>query len=91
MFRFRTDFGASFSIREIPHTSFATMLRLQAHMIAGGVITVTTEDAASRTYTNCVIAPDSEVTIEQQDATALLYQMSFRVINLSAAQMICEY
>lgn len=90
-FVFRVDYGASFSMREIPNTSFATMLRLQAHMMAGGIITVTTDDAASRTYNNCAIAPESEVTIEQQDATALLYQINFRVINLSAAQMICEY
>jgi hypothetical protein len=90
-FVFRTDFGATFSMRDIPNTAFATMLRLQAHMLAGGIITVTTNDATNRTYNNCAIAPESDVVITQQDATALLYQMDFQVINLSAAQMICEY
>ena len=90
-FVFRTDFGASFQMRDIPNTAFGTMLRLQAHLMNGGIITVSTQDVAARTYTNVGMAPDSEVTIEQQDATALLYAMGFTVINLSGAAMICEY
>lgn len=90
-FVFRTDYGASFSIRDIPNTTMATMLRLQAHLQAGGTVTVTTGDSASRTYTNCSLAPEGDVTISMTDPTALLYTMELAVINLGGSQMLCEY
>lgn len=90
-FVFRTDYGASFSIRDIPNTTMATMLRLQAHLQAGGTVTVTTGDSASRTYTNCGLAPEGDVTISMTDPTALLYTMELAVINLGGSQMLCEY
>lgn len=90
-FVFRTDYGAQFAMRDIPNTSFATMLRLQAHLLSGGIVTVTTGDNASRVYGNCGLAPDGNVTLQQQDATALLYEMQFSVINLDGAAMVCEY
>lgn len=90
-FVFRTDYGASFSIRDIPNTTMATMLRLQAHLQAGGTVTVTTGDTASRTYTNCGLAPEGDVTISMTDQTALLYTMEMAVINLDGSQMLCEY
>lgn len=90
-FVFRTDYGASFSIRDIPNTTMATMLRLQAHLQAGGTVTVTTGDASSRIYTNCGLAPEGDVTISLSDATVLLYTMDFALINLDGAAMLCEY
>jgi hypothetical protein len=90
-FIFRTDFGASFSIRELPNTAMPTMLRLQAHLLAGGLVTVTTGDATNRTYTDCCLAPDGDVTIEMQDTTLLTYTMNFTLLNLGGAAMLCEY
>lgn len=90
-FSFRTDYGASFSMEEIPNTSMAAMLALQAHLRRGGTVQVYTEDASSRAYTNCNLAPDGDVTIELTDPTALLYTMSFTLINLAGTAMICEY
>jgi hypothetical protein len=90
-FIFRTDYGASFTINELPNTAMATMLRLQAHLLAGGLVTVTTGDAANRTYTNCCLTPDGDVTIEMQDSTLLTYSMSFTLLNLGGAAMLCEY
>lgn len=90
-FIFRTDYGASFAIRELPNTAMPTMLRLQAFLHAGGTVTVTTGDASNRTYTNCGLAPDAEVTITLADTAALLYTMEFALINLDGAQMLCEY
>lgn len=90
-FIFRTDYGASFTMDEIPNTSLSVALRLQRHLLSGGVVTVTTGDSASRTYTNCVIAPDGDVTLVLSNPAELLYSMSFSVINLSGAAMLCEY
>jgi hypothetical protein len=90
-FVFRTDYGASFGMREIPNTSMPTMLRLQAHLLIGGLVTVTTGDNASRVYSSACLAPESDVSIALQDATALLYEMQFTLINLAGAPMLCEY
>lgn len=90
-FVFRTDYGASFTMDEIPNTSLSVALRLQRHMLAGGVITITTGDASSRVYTNVCVAPGGDVRIELTNAAELLYSMTFDVINLSGAAMLCEY
>lgn len=92
-YAFRTDYGASFSMMDIPNTSMAVMLRLQSHLVGGGTCTVNTGDSASRSYTTCCLAPDGDVTITLQDKGLLLYSMSFVLINVAAspAAMICEY
>ncbi len=93
MFTFRTDYGASFAMNDIPNTSMSVMLRCQAHLLGGGTVTVTTSDNASRIYNTCCLAPDGDVSITLQDKTALLYSMSFTLINIAATPvaMICEY
>jgi len=92
-YAFRTDYGASFSMMDIPNTSMSVMLRLQSHLVGGGTCTVNTGDSASRSYTTCCLAPDGDVTIALQDKGLLLYSMSFVLINVatSPAAMICEY
>lgn len=92
-YAFRTDYGASFSMTDIPNTSMATMLRLQAHLLGGGTVSIATGDSASRTYTTCCLAPDGDVSIALQDKNLLLYSMSFAVINIasSPSAMLCEY
>jgi hypothetical protein len=89
-FRFRTDYGASFTMNDIPNTSVTAMLRTQEWLLRGNAITVTTSDNASRTYT-AYLAPDGDVTITLQDKTALLYSMTFVLINSAAAPMPCVY
>lgn len=90
-FAFRTDYGASFRIDDIPNTAMATMLSLQLHLRRGNTVAVYTEDAASRSYSLCGLAPDGDVSIALSDATVLLYAMDFSLINLSGAPMVCEY
>lgn len=92
-YAFRTDFGASFSMLDIPNTSMSVMLRLQAHLLGGGTVSVATGDSALRTYTTCCLAPEGDVTIALQDKALLLYSMSFVLINIAStpAAMICEY
>ena len=93
MYTFRTDYGASFAITEIPNTSMSIMLRLQAHLLNGGTVSVSTGDTASRTYPTCCLAPEGEVTITLVDKATLRYSMTFTLINVavSPTAMICEY
>jgi hypothetical protein len=91
MFIFRTDYGASFELRDVPVTNLAVALRLVRHLQGGGVCTVTTGDTASRTYTNCGLDPEGSVEIAQQDAQLLLYSVRLSLVNLSGADMLCTY
>lgn len=91
MFTFRTDYGASFEMREIPNTSLGTALALIRHMQDGGVVTIDVDDGANGPYNNCVLAPDSDVTLAMQDNVELTYTLSVSVINLNAADMLCAY
>lgn len=89
-FRFRTDYGASFAMTDIPNTKMSDMLRCQAWLLNGGSVTVNTGDNASRTYT-AYLAPEGDVTITLQDKNVLLYAMTFVLINSAAASMLCIY
>jgi len=91
-YAFRTDYGASFSMTDIPNTSMSVMLRLQAHLIGGGTCTVTVDDGPNGPYT-CCLAPDGDVSISLQDKGLLLYSMSFTLINAAASPtaMLCQY
>lgn len=92
-FRFRTDFGASFSITDIPNTKMSDMLRCQEWLLRGESVAVNTGDNASRAYATCYLAPDGDVTITLQDKNLLLYSMSFVLINgaASPSAMLCIY
>lgn len=89
-FRFRTDYGASFSMTDIPNTSMTDMLRTQEWLLRGNAVTVTTGDNALRTYT-AYLAPEGDVSLTLQDKNVLLYAMSFVLINSAAAPMLCIY
>lgn len=92
-FRFRTDYGASFRLIDIPNTKMSDMLRCQEWLMRGEAVTVNTGDAASRSYTTCYLAPDGDVTISMTDKNLLLYSMSFVLINgaASPSAMLCLY
>ena len=90
-FTFRIDYGASFQMRDLPNSTQSVALRLIRHLQGGGTCTVTTGDAASRTYTTCSLDPNGDVTLEFQDATFLTYTMNLSLINLSGADMLCLY
>jgi len=89
-FRFRTDYGASFGMNDIPNSEMTDMLRTQDWLLRGNAVTVTTGDAASRTYT-AYLAPEGDVQIALQDKAVLLYSMTFVLINSAAAPMLCLY
>jgi len=89
-FRFRTDYGASFAMTDIPNTKMSDMLRCQAWLLTGGAVTVNTGDNATRSYT-AYLAPDGDIGITLQDKNVLLYAMTFVLINSAAASMLCIY
>lgn len=93
MFRFRTDYGATFELRNIPVASVAIADRLRAHLLQGGTCAVYTEDAAARTYATCGLAPEATPELSQSDGGLFLYTLSLALINLAtpAVAMRCEY
>lgn len=91
-FTFRIDYGASFTMRDLPNTAQSVALRLVRHLEGGGVCTVTTDDAAARTYANCSIDPEGgSPSLAFQDAQYLTYSLSVTLVNLSGADMLCQY
>lgn len=92
MFVFRTDYGATFELRDIPNTSLDVVLRLIRHLQNGGTCTVTTGDTASRVYATCGLAPDTDPALAFADPNLLTYSLSLSLINLGAASdMLCVY
>lgn len=93
MFRFRTDYTASFSIEHIPCTSLDVVTRLVVHLLQGGVCAVYTEDTASRSYATCGLAPGSDPQVSIEDRAEMWYRLDLSLINLAAspATMLCTY
>ena len=91
MFRFRTDYGASFEMTEIPGQNITAALRLQEHLLAGNTVQVVTDDAAGRVYNSCCLAPEADVGLELSNRTDLIYTMTFSLLNLGGTPMVCEY
>lgn len=90
-FAFRTDYGASFEIRDIDVVLLQKVLRLMAHLEGGGTVRVDTGDAHGRVYASCCLAPGAEPTLSQANATDLTYALSLTLINLGATPMLCDY
>lgn len=92
-FTFRTDYTASFEIRNIPNSSMALMLRLQEHLLKGGQVSLTTGDSLSSVYPTCELAPDTEPTITPSDSRELRFVFAVTLLNVAATpvRMICQY
>lgn len=91
VFEFRTDYIATFELRDIPETSHALMMRLSRHLQRGGSVTVTTGDASSTVYT-CKIAPGAERPVpEMTDERDRFYRMTFTLKNTAAADLVVSY
>jgi len=90
-FAFRTDYGASFEVRDIDVPLLPKVLRLMAHLEGGGTVRVDTGDAWGRVYPNCCLAPGAEVSLSQASAADLTYSLGMTLINLDAQPMLCDY
>jgi hypothetical protein len=92
MFTFRTEYGATFELRELPAASLSVALRLKRHLEGGGTCTVNTGDSAARSYATCGLNDGASVGISPQDMQQFTYTVSLSLINLgAAADMLCEY
>lgn len=91
MFRFRTDHGASFQMREIETTDLPQVLRLMEHLESGGTCAVFTDDIYGRSYASCCLAPGAEMQLEMASSTDLTYTLSLTLLNLGATPMLCDY
>lgn len=93
MFRFRTDYSASFSIEHIPSTSLDVVARLVSHLLQGGTCSVYTEDSAARSYVTCGLAPGADPQVSMEDRNDMWYRLDLTLINLAASptSMLCQY
>lgn len=101
LFRFRIDYGATFSLGGISaHKDVATGLfmhevadRLIKHLLEGGTCTVLTEDNSGNTYTPCGLLPGASPSLELSDARLLEYTLTLGLVHLAAvpSRMTCRY
>lgn len=89
---FRTDYGASFDLRDIPNANLATALRLVRWLLGGGTCSVTTGDSAANVYATCGLAPGTVPSLTLEDVTEQTFRLQVSLINLgAAADLICLY
>jgi hypothetical protein len=93
MFKFRTDYMASFSIDHIPMASLGTVVRFIEHVYNGNTCSVYTEDSASNSYITCGLPPGAEINVQSEDRSEQWYRMDVTLINLavSPVAMLCVY
>lgn len=99
VFVFRTDYGASFELTQIPiaTTSGVRLVDIAARLIAwllsGGTCAVNTGDVASAAYATCGLAPGTVPTLTLSDKRNLEYALSLALINVagSPVAMTCNY
>ena len=93
MFTFREDQTVSFEIRNIPNTSMSLMLRLQAHLMKGGQVSVTTGDSLGSVYPTCCRVKGTKPAITLSDPRELFYTFACVLLNVagSPVRMIAQY
>lgn len=92
-FAFRTDYGASFELRGVLRTDADLLARMEAHLIGGGTVALTTGDASSNTYATCGLGPDLPFPEFDYDREMREFTVRLTLINLAASPsaMLCEY
>jgi hypothetical protein len=90
LFSFRTDYVASFEMPYIPATAIPDLVRLKRHLLRGGLITIFTEDAASRVFT-CALKPGSTPSWTLADRRTREYTLSLAVRNVMPYPMMVDY
>lgn len=90
-FVFRNDYTATFALDKIPNTSQATVLRLIRWLESGGVVTVNTGDAASRTYASCYLPVGVRPGFALSNPRFLEYTLTLTLANIAGADMLCAY
>jgi hypothetical protein len=99
MIKFRDDFGASFSLTQIPVATVGGVrlvdvaARLIAWLMAGGTCTVNTGDVSGSSYATCGLMPGTTPTLQLTDRINLEYSLNVSLINVAASPvaMVCHY
>lgn len=91
VFRFRTDYVATFELRDIPQANMATAQRLIEWLRRGNTCAVTTGDQSANVYASCALAEGADAALRQQDPVEQTWTLTLTLVNLGAAPMLCTY
>ena len=93
VFRFRTDYLATFELPHIPQAQVTVLDRLMAHLASGGTCSVATGDDAARTYPTCALAEGAEPEKRLSDPQDLRWSLVLTLVNVagSPVPMTCLY
>lgn len=83
---FRTDQVVKFTLPYISPAQASEMLRLKAHLLGGGSVTVFTGDGAARVYT-CRIRPET-VPVVNQDPESGEFALVLELLNTGGTPML---
>lgn len=84
-FAFRTDYEVSFDFSGLPEdaTTLTLLARLEAHLTAGGICELETEDTNSNIYAACCLISDDDFVLEMTDKQNKEYTLSLRVRSIA--------
>lgn len=90
-YRHRSDYGAKFELRELPHSMQDDGQRLLDWLLNGGIVTLTTGDANLAEY-DCYLWPGAEPDMSPPDPKSLRFVLSLSLLNSEAGvRMTCVY
>ena len=87
IYEYRADYGASFTISEIPQSRVADAMRLIRYLNRFGEVTVATGDAELNTYT-CKKWKGQEPELSKPDRQRLTRTLTLTLKNTVAADML---
>lgn len=92
-FRFRTDYCATFELRDIPQANVAIAHRLMEWLRRGNTCSVTTGDVSGNVYATCGLAEGGDIELRQADRGEQTWTLRLTLVNLagSPAAMLCTY
>lgn len=90
MFKFRTDYRATFSLVDIPNANVTILDRLINWLRSGGTCTVTCGDSTNGVYV-CCLADGADVVKEMFNKTDLTWKVTMTLVNTAGAPMTCIY
>ena len=83
-FLFREDYLLSLTIKHLRPAQYANMLACKRHLMNGGEVTITTDDASATTYSNVRLAPGTKPEIKMNDDNRNLRDFSCVLVKSSA-------
>jgi hypothetical protein len=89
-FEFRRDDLVHFEIAAIPGSQLSLCLRLQYHLLNGGIVTLTTTRPLADKFATCSLAPDTEPTIDFSDRQIGEYTFScdLKAVNAASSDIL---